>query len=1227
LNGSVTIASLTLGPTSFIRGSGNNDITITGALNSSGSNLIGGTGNVTVGGLVNLPTISGSQTNVLYLEDNRILTMNGGGILAQNSVISSGSINTTVVIPINKTLILNSGTGGTVGGTGLGAGTLINHGTIEKNGAFVSFWDAIDFQNTGTIIVNEGQISVDCNGAGDSRDKAGTHTGATFKIAAGAVYDQIGGNHSYTNCTMQGTTPTSIGSFYIGGCGFCGCFNTDVVCNLISGNTISTEFELGNAILNLTQNITLADVDMISGTINGTGTLTIPTGGHAELSGTLNIPFINQGTINVNAIFNNTFSNSGIIQSKLNGIGSLGLNNAIVTNTGTFSPGNPESGFPIGYINVQSFNNSTSTLAIELAGYSGPSLGIGNDRLYSDNVNLLTLSGTLNISFINGFTPILNDVFTIMTCSNGCSGNFSSIVSPISPTTMWQVDVTTNPNEVRIKLVPIPPTVCTWNGTTGNWSDATKWSCGQVPTSNNNVVINGGTVTLDGANGTTVSIVDMTLSGGTLTSINNNTLALSGALTWSGGTISGTGTMTVAMATTITNAPILDTRSLTLNGGGTIADGFNTSNGANLIIPLSKTLTVTTNAINSNTSIIWGGNGGTLTLAGTLVKAGVGILECNFQNVQNTGTMNINEGYVRLGYGGTHNGATVNTTINTFCSFSGGTHTFTNCNILGTGGFAAFNDAIISTFTGNTVGTSLFNIGGTCAFNLGQNLNLNAFSYFGTNTLTGTGNITTNIAGIYNGTLGFTGNLNIGSLTWSGGTIGSTVHTTLPPGSVGTTSNTVTTNGRFTISGMFTVQSGIFNANGIFDNDGGTMTIQSGTVNAGGEFGNFGDLVLQTGSFFNANADFYNSYSLTIQSGTFTAHNAFINSADLIIESGTLNAVGAFTNEFGTIEVGQAGTLHATNTFVVTQGTIKGRGLLNLSADLINTDDATIAPGLSPGTLTINPSVSSTSDAIYEMEITGNDADKLISTGNIALGGTLKLVLSNPAIGIYTIFNSTSGSVSGYPSPNLSVLYSVNGGAFSATPPPNMSITQPNANNIVVNITGSVLPVELLAFKAQNTEGGNLLTWQTANEINNKGFQIERSIDGKTFETIGFVQAKGVNSTYSFIDKRPLSIKYYRLRQMDNDGKETVSKVITVNLQQKGFFVKVYPNPFRGNLMLDLSTDKKTDVTIELIDILGRHVYQSKAENTEGVVSMPLSTEGLANGTYFLKVSDGQQTI
>jgi hypothetical protein len=89
------------------------------------------------------------------------------------------------------------------------------------------------------------------------------------------------------------------------------------------------------------------------------------------------------------------------------------------------------------------------------------------------------------------------------------------------------------------------------------------------------------------------------------------------------------------------------------------------------------------------------------------------------------------------------------------------------------------------------------------------------------------------------------------------------------------------------------------------------------------------------------------------------------------------------------------------------------------------------------------------------------------------------------------------------------------------------------------------LPVELVSFSGQNTEGGNLLTWQTAREVNNKGFQVERrqprALGGDSWETLGFVAAKGKSATYTFTDDYRLSsVAYYRLRQIDNDGKETL---------------------------------------------------------------------------------------
>ena len=310
--------------------------------------------------------------------------------------------------------------------------------------------------------------------------------------------------------------------------------------------------------------------------------------------------------------------------------------------------------------------------------------------------------------------------------------------------------------------------------------------------------------------------------------------------------------------------------------------------------------------------------------------------------------------------------------------------------------------------------------------------------------------------------------------------------------------------------------------------------------------------------------------------------------------------------------------------------TIAGVGTLTFSNIFIL--KRRLSTGMSPGTLTINPSVSATSTAVFDMEITGgygaagiaDDADKLVSVGNIEINGTLLLRLTNPEVGIYTIIDGTSltGNFS-------SIQYSINGGAFTITQPNNVSITYNyTEGTVTISINGSVLPIELTTFQAQNTEGGNLLTWRTATEVNASHFDIERSTDGKNFEKIGETKAQGKAATYEYTDRHPLSITtYYRLKINDLDDKSSYSNIVSLSNTQKGLTTKVYPNPFGDDLNIEVLTEKKSDITIVLTDILGRQVYQSIWKNTEGVLNLPLSTKELPNGTYFLKVKDGFGTI
>ena len=167
----------------------------------------------------------------------------------------------------------------------------------------------------------------------------------------------------------------------------------------------------------------------------------------------------------------------------------------------------------------------------------------------------------------------------------------------------------------------------------------------------------------------------------------------------------------------------------------------------------------------------------------------------------------------------------------------------------------------------------------------------------------------------------------------------------------------------------------------------------------------------------------------------------------------------------------------------------------------------------------------------------------------------------------------------------------------------------------------SVLSVEILSFSGKNTEGGNLLTWTTANEVNNKGFQVERITDSPEhsgWTILGFVNAKGKAADYNFVDNSPLSTSYYRLRQIDNDGKETLSKVISVS-QKSNNKLKVYPNPVSNILTIEFGSPLwglGADV-FQIYNLLGQQVMNGK---TPPSGAGKLDVSALPEGTYFLKV-------
>ncbi len=164
-----------------------------------------------------------------------------------------------------------------------------------------------------------------------------------------------------------------------------------------------------------------------------------------------------------------------------------------------------------------------------------------------------------------------------------------------------------------------------------------------------------------------------------------------------------------------------------------------------------------------------------------------------------------------------------------------------------------------------------------------------------------------------------------------------------------------------------------------------------------------------------------------------------------------------------------------------------------------------------------------------------------------------------------------------------------------------------------------VLPVELVNFYGKKGDHGIELVWNTAQEINNEGFEVQKSRDGENWDTIGFEEGFGSTSTtknYSFDDNDPQpGVNYYRLKQIDFDGKYEFSPIIdvTTRLAQPAIF-NVFPNPAKSDVKIKFTSLDAKDSNVSLLDARGNLVLQSQLENNTS-----LSLDGLENGVYILK--------
>ncbi len=176
---------------------------------------------------------------------------------------------------------------------------------------------------------------------------------------------------------------------------------------------------------------------------------------------------------------------------------------------------------------------------------------------------------------------------------------------------------------------------------------------------------------------------------------------------------------------------------------------------------------------------------------------------------------------------------------------------------------------------------------------------------------------------------------------------------------------------------------------------------------------------------------------------------------------------------------------------------------------------------------------------------------------------------------------------------------------------------------------GLTMPVELASFTAKVGAEGVTLSWITASETNNLGFEIQRSSDNRNFTQIVFVKGHGTSvesHTYTFTDKSVATgTYYYRLKQVDVDGTFELSKVlkVSVGVPTRYALHQNYPNPFNPSTTIAFDLKKDGKVTLAVYNALGEQVATlvNGKKMKAGSHTVTWEASHLSTGIYFCKIS------
>jgi hypothetical protein len=189
------------------------------------------------------------------------------------------------------------------------------------------------------------------------------------------------------------------------------------------------------------------------------------------------------------------------------------------------------------------------------------------------------------------------------------------------------------------------------------------------------------------------------------------------------------------------------------------------------------------------------------------------------------------------------------------------------------------------------------------------------------------------------------------------------------------------------------------------------------------------------------------------------------------------------------------------------------------------------------------------------------------------------------------------------------------------------------AGNSADNVLDKPLPVEISSFTSNVISRDLRLNWTTVSELNNMGFEVQKSLQkdgGQAVDwvKVGYVNGNGTKATpmnYTFEDRKLTTGKYsYRLKQIDYNGNFeyfNLAGIVEIGVPKKFDISQNYPNPFNPVTKIDIDLPYDSKVSMKLYDISGREVMTLMNEaKTAGYYTVQMNGVNLASGMYFYRI-------